>query len=253
MTWAVCAVVLGFSLPEGRRLAHDHPPPPPSHPLPPHSPPSSPPYNECDYPSGGKSCDGDPQTAACDVQDEDGDWTRSCDMHHTTSCDDTRDCKWPPPPPLMPAPPGGYSPPPAPPPEENLDWLPFAILVVALCIVLVLCVCAVCAYDERRRREPDGREGHSRGWWHYWCCCCIECCRASSWDTVDGEHRRRAGLDADWRSRKMPSEAEAERQAKLADALRRAVQDQRVGTRSGQGLQGSAAKRDFRGGEGGRR
>ena len=243
MTWAVCAVVLGFSLPEGRRLAHDHPPPPPSHPLPPHSPPSSPPYNECDYPSGGKSCDGDPQTAACDVQDEDGDWTRSCDMHHTTSCDGTRDCKWPPPPPLMPARPAARRRPRRP---RNLDWLPlpFSWWRSARAGPLRLRGVRIRRRGTASRTGASGAGGTTGAAGHRVLPRVLR-------DTVDGEHRRRARLDADWHCAKC--RRGRGREAPLADALRRAVQDQRVGTRSGQGLQGSAAKRDFRGGEGGRR
>ena len=248
MTWAVSVVVLGFSLPDsgpGRRLAHDHPPPPPSHPLPPHSPPGSPPYNECDYPSGGKSCDGDPQTADCDVQDEEGEWTRSCDMHHTTSCDDIRDCTWPPPPPLLPAPPGGYLPPPSPPPEENLDWLPFAVLVLVLVALLCCCWCVVIAYDDTRRREREGRLGQDRAWWHFHCCCCIEWWRSANWDTVEGEHRWRDGRDSGWRSAKLSPDAEADKQARLEDALRRAAVAKQLSA-AGRGAVGSNAKRDFR-------
>lgn len=225
MAWVVSAVVvLGFSLPEGRRLDHDKPPPPPGHPLPPHSPPGTPPYNECDYPSGGKSCDGDPQTAACDVQDEEGDWTRSCDMHHTTSCDDLRDCTWPPPPPLAPAPPGGYSPPPSPPPEEDDRWIRVLVLAVVVLLVLACCLLCSCCYERAEHRDGSRNHGY-RGYVHYWCCCCIECCRPTTWDDSWDDHNRHAwgpnqGSRAPVLSAEQTTELREALGGKLADAAK---------------------------------
>jgi len=226
MTWAVSVVVLGFSLPEGRRLAHDHPPPPPGHPLPPHSPPGTPPYNECDYPSGGKSCDGDPQTADCDVQDDEGEWTRSCDMHHSTSCDDLRDCTWPPPPPLLPAPPGGYSPPPSPPPEEDTSWVPVFVLALILILVLVCCLLVLCCYDRAEHR--DGRRNRTyRSYLHYWCCCCVDCCRPATWgDSWEDRHEWVPGQGS--RSGTLSSARTSEQNDRLAKILKVGLDEGKV-------------------------
>ena len=178
MSWLVTVAVLGFDLERGRRLAHDHPPPPslpPTPPSPPSPPPVQPPYAGCDYIDGGRSCDDD-YTNSCDEQSENGKWDRSCDLHPSTSCDDWSGCKYDPPPPLAPAPPGGYSPPPEPPPED--DPAPRIIFWTLLGVAIVVLI--VCCGVLRQYRTHDTRTG-ARGRFQYWFCCCVECCRYSNW------------------------------------------------------------------------
>ena len=183
MSWLVTVAVLGFDLERGRRLAHDHPPPPitpPSPPAPPSPPPDSPPYAGCDYNAGGRSCDDDLRSS-CDEQSEDGSWDRSCDMNPTAGCDDWSGCTSSPPPPLAPAPPGGYAPPPGPPPKEPVVEMVVAWSVIGL-VLLLLCICCCIM----RRYSSAKRGSAERGRIHYWCCCCVEFCRYSNWN--QGEH-----------------------------------------------------------------
>ncbi len=178
MSWLIGVAVLGFDLERGRRLAHDHPPPPshpPSPPSPPSHPPNSPPWQGCDYVEGGRSCDED-YTNSCDEQSENGKWDRSCDLHPSKGCDDWSGCKYDPPPPLAPAPPGGYAPPPEPPEEEQVwPMIVFWIVLGVALIILVVCCCVL----RQHRSAKQGTGG--RGALNYFFCCCIECCRYSNW------------------------------------------------------------------------
>ena len=101
----------------------------------------------------------------CDQQDALGEWTESCDLHPTTSCDE--DCApLPPPPPLIPwlgAQGTHPSPPPPPPPPQENELLPWAIF--ALVAAFAFGCCIVCVLRARWRMNDD-RD-------HYWWCCCV--------------------------------------------------------------------------------
>jgi hypothetical protein len=214
MSWLVTVAVLGFDLERGRRLAHDHPPPPiapPTPPSPPSPPPDSPPYAGCDYNAGGRSCDED-FTSSCDEQSADGSWDRSCDVHPSTGCDDWSGCKYPPPPPLAPAPPGGYSPPP-----ETPDEYPTAMIVgwtVLGLVLLIICICCLC-WTRYRSERPGNSD---RGAFHYYFWCCIECCRSSTWDHDDKDNTRHSDHNPHVRSKQ-----------ELQDRDARLVQQMNVG------------------------
>ena len=211
MSWLVTVAVLGFDLERGRRLAHDHPPPPslpPTPPSPPSPPPISPPYAGCDYVEGGRSCDED-YTNSCDEQSEDGRWDRSCDLHPSKGCDDWSGCKYDPPPPLAPAPPGGYSPPPEPPPED--DPVPRILFWSLLGTVLLLTLVCICVYNHYRSLDTHNGE---RGSYSYLFFCCIECCRPSYWNHADSD--RPVGTT---RSRPLTLQEEDARNNELAEIL----------------------------------
>lgn len=183
MSWLVTVAVLGFDLERGRRLAHDHPPPPlhpPSQPSPPSPPPVSPPHQGCNYVEGGRSCDEDYKNS-CDEQGEDGKWSRSCDLHPSTGCDDWAGCKYPPPPPLAPAPPGGYSPPPESLEEERPLWPMIVFWSMLGVAVLILLIC--CCVARQHRSVKAGTSG--RGRLNYFFCCCLQCCWGTRWRTDD--------------------------------------------------------------------
>ena len=213
MSWLIGVAVLGFDLERGRRLAHDHPPPPiapPSPPTPPSPPPDSPPYAGCDYVEGGRSCDED-FTNSCDEQSEDGKWDRSCDVHPSTGCDDWSGCSYPPPPPLAPAPPGGYSPPPE---ASDDDPVPMIIGWTLLGLVLlIICICCVC-WTRYRYERPGNSD---RGTFHYYFWCCIECCRRSNWDNDDKGNTRHS----DDRPYVLGNEELRERDARLVAEMQR--------------------------------
>ena len=100
--------------------------------------------------------------------------------------------------------------------------------------------------DGRYRSSIRARERGAdadRAWWHFHCCCCIEWWRSANWDSVDGEHRWQGGSDSGWRSAKLSADAEAQKQAALANALLRRAQELSAARA---GPVGSAAKRDLR-------
>ena len=211
MSWLVTVAVLGFDLERGRRLAHDHPPPPslpPTPPSPPSPPPISPPYAGCNYVEGGRSCDDD-YTNSCDEQSENGKWDRSCDLHPSTGCDDWSGCKYDPPPPLAPAPPGGYSPPPEPPPED--DPVPRILFWSLLGTVLLLILVCACAYNHYRALDTGNG---ARASFAHLCFCCIECCRPSNWTHADDDRPVYTN-----RSRPLTAEEEDARNNELAEIL----------------------------------
>jgi hypothetical protein len=117
----------------------------------------------------------------CDEQDTRGAWTRSCDLHPTTNCDD--DCHYPPPPPVVPwlGAEGTHPspPPPPPPPEEAPLWL--GVLLFAIALVFLCCVLCCVTY-----RVGSGR---ARDWVAYWCCCCIEGARSGRWREEERQQR----------------------------------------------------------------
>ena len=120
----------------------------------------------------------------CDEQDERGAWTRSCDLHPTTSCDD--DCHYPPPPPMIPwlGTQGTHpSPPPPPPPPEERPVV-FGVTVLVIALAFLCCVLCCVTY-----RVGNGR---ARDWVAYWCCCCIEGLRSQPWREEEEERQQRA-------------------------------------------------------------
>jgi len=110
------------------------------------------------------SCD-EGHDSHCDEQDAAGRYTRSCDMHPTTSCDaDCRPSPAPPPRPPWLGASGTYPspPPPPPPPDEELliaAWVYFAV-------ALALLACAVLFFWYRQRGERQTLVA-------YWCCCLL--------------------------------------------------------------------------------
>ena len=91
----------------------------------------------------------------CDEQDEAGAWTRSCDLHPTTSCDD--DCHYPPPPPMIPwlGTQGTHpSPPPPPPPPEERPLVP-AVAVFLIALLFLCCVLCCVTYRTGNGRARD--------------------------------------------------------------------------------------------------
>ena len=114
-----------------------------------------------------ESCD-EGHDRECDQQDDKGQWTLSCDLHPTTSCDSH--CTYPPPPPLDPwmCASGTYPTPPPPPPPPNRTllvaaWIYF-VVALAICLFVLVCV------SYRRR-------GETGDYATYWCCCLLPCIR----------------------------------------------------------------------------
>jgi len=143
----LAVAALGFSLTgEGRRLAKNNEP--------------------CQA-----DCD-DGFDADCDEQDESGDWSFSCDLHPTTSCDS--DCLYPPPPPTAPwlGDHGTYPSPPPPPPPTDREVLVIGAssFLVALCFLCVVCILV-------NYGRGNGTTGERSS---YWCCCIMPSRRGSS-------------------------------------------------------------------------
>lgn len=111
------------------------------------------------------SCDAG-EDQECDEQDSQGDWTLSCDLHPTTSCD--AGCFYSPPPPLAPWLENGTYPAP-PPPSPPPDYAYFGASVALLVLVVLLLACA-CVWT-RFVGEPSGSVCNR--WLRYWCCCCV--------------------------------------------------------------------------------
>ena len=122
----------------------------------------------------------------CDEQDSTGEWTLSCDLHPTTSCD--ADCHYPPPPPLAPwmgASGTCPSPLPPPPPPKDAELLRAAWIYFLVALLLFLCCSCYGIYHFAGSR--DGRmEGRERI--AYWFCCCLTCWRSRG-DHWDQEER----------------------------------------------------------------
>jgi hypothetical protein len=104
--------------------------------------------------------------ASCDEQDLAGRWTRSCDMHPTTSCDE--DCHYSPPPPMAPwlGEHGTYPSPPPPISEPNHHT--FLIISLVALLVALAFLCCICLGASTRYGFGHGT-AVERG--RYWCCC----------------------------------------------------------------------------------
>ena len=111
------------------------------------------------------SCDAG-EDQECDEQDSQGDWTLSCDLHPTTSCDE--DCTYSPPPPLAPwLENGTYPAPPPPPPPPDYFYFGISLTVFVLAVVILVLACVWTAFQGARIGSPG------RMWLLYWCCCCV--------------------------------------------------------------------------------
>tara|TARA_Y100000389_G_C17390750_1_gene479750 strand:+ start:481 stop:1101 length:621 start_codon:yes stop_codon:yes gene_type:complete len=109
-------------------------------------------------------CD-DGNDASCDEQDEGGAWTRSCDMHPTTSCDE--DCHYPPPPPKAPwmGEQGTYPSPPPSPPPPNHEVVVYSSVGLVVAILFFCCVCFSANYGTGTGTSSERAA--------YWCCACL--------------------------------------------------------------------------------
>ena len=173
-------LVLGFSLesPLGRRLAENNEP--------------------CK-----QSCDSG-HDRYCDQQNERGEWTMSCDLHPTTSCDD--DCHYPPPSPLVPW--MGASgthpspPPPPPPPEQEMLVVAWIYFLAAMTLCLICSCYGIYHYSYSKRNGAYVGSRSARERIAYWCCCCVSCWRGRGdyWD----EEERDASAAAQGRDLSIP-------------------------------------------------
>ncbi len=109
------------------------------------------------------SCDSG-EDAECDEMDSTGAYTRSCDMHPTTSCDS--ECTFPAAPPALP-----YTIPPPPPPKPSATLFGVGL---ALFILSVLLLAFALAWNDWR---SAGQGSEARRSFSYWCCCLVPCMR----------------------------------------------------------------------------
>ena len=131
-------------------------------------------------------CD-DGHDASCDEQDLAGRWTRSCDMHPTTSCDE--DCHYSPPPPMAPwlGEHGTYPSPPPPPPPVNNDPLVYSSVAFFVAFVFLCCVCVMACYGSGRGLRSERVA--------YWCCACLAWRRnENSWYYDEEDRKEDAAL-----------------------------------------------------------
>ena len=136
-----------------------------------------------------ESCD-EGHDRECDQQDDRGQWTLSCDLHPTTSCD--ADCHYPPPPPMVPwmGASGTHPSPPPPPPPPETELLTAAWIFFVVALVVFLCF-LTCVYYRSQRYVPYGRDD-SRNYLAYWCCCLLPCLRTEpneSWRNDEPRER----------------------------------------------------------------
>lgn len=135
--------------------------------------------------------------ASCDEQDASGAWTRDCDMHPTTSCDE--DCHHSPPPPLAPwlGEHGTYPSPPPPPPPVNNEVLIYSGTAFLIALAFLCCMCVFAYYGSERGRGWDAAAGYNTGRGlrservAYWCCCLLSSRRNDkSWHYDDERERK---------------------------------------------------------------
>ena len=166
--WHVTVAALGFSL---NVLPRPHPQPQPQ--------PQRRLQVANDEPCT-SSCDAG-EDQECDDQDSRGDWTRSCDLHPTTSCDDG--CSYSPPPPRAPwLENGTYPAPPPPPPPPDYAHFGASVGLFVFVVLLLICACVWTRFVSDRNASPNGR------WLRYWCCCCVP---FDDWER-NRQHRRGA-------------------------------------------------------------
>lgn len=132
------------------------------------------------------SCDSG-HDAECDQADEEGEYTKSCDLHPVSSCDS--ECFYPSPPPLAPWRENGTYPAPPPPPETPNEALAaLTVFTIVFVILVLVCCCACNSFRHKRRRDF---------FLSYWCCCLIP------WYDEDGE--RVSTMEVDERKTTIPS------------------------------------------------
>ena len=141
------------------------------------------------------SCD-DNHDADCDAKDSNGDYTRSCDQHPTTSCDEA--CFYPPSPALPPWPGRGtYPSPPPPSPEPNYSTFSIGVLVLILSLA---CLVTACLYADLRS-TTEGSPTRRRMAYDWGCCVpcwrCLDRSQAPSPSLDDGEGSAALSASAD--------------------------------------------------------
>ena len=109
------------------------------------------------------SCDSG-EDAECDEMDSTGAYTRSCDMHPTTSCD--TECTFPAAPPALP-----YTDPPPPPPKASPELFALGLALLMIAVMLLSFSCAWLDWRNARRNSAYRRS------FSYWCCCLVPCMR----------------------------------------------------------------------------
>ena len=126
--------------------------------------------------------------ASCDEQDLKGEWTRGCDMHPTTSCDE--DCHYSPPPPKAPwlGEHGTYPSPPPSPSPQNHQVVIYTGIALIVAIVFLCCVCVILNYSG----EDGDRSGTSVDRTAYWCCGCLPSRRNDNSWYYDEDRAQRA-------------------------------------------------------------
>ena len=142
-----------------------------------------------------ESCD-EGHDRECDQQDDRGQWTLSCDLHPTTSCD--ADCHFPPPPPMAPwlGASGTYPSPPPPPPPPDRELLTAAWIYFVVALVIFVFFIACCSF-RASRNHPD--DDDTRNYIAYWCCCMLPCFRTrrsanESWRNPEPRARASSGV-----------------------------------------------------------